>query len=41
MPTPKKPATQTDHRSAKTGEYVTPGYAKKHPATTVKETRKK
>jgi len=27
-------------RSAKTGRYVTEKYAKKHPATTVSETRK-
>lgn len=34
------PKTQTRHRSAKTGRYVTERYAKKHPATTVKETDK-
>lgn len=28
-------------RSAKTGRYVTPGYAKAHPSTTVTETRSK
>ncbi|NND23548.1 MAG: multidrug transporter [Acidimicrobiia bacterium] len=28
------------HRSAKTGEYVTERYAKKHPSTTVRETDK-
>ena len=31
----------THFRSAKTGRYVTEGYAKKHPSTTVKETDKK
>lgn len=30
-----------DYRSAKTGQFVKPGYAKTHPSTTVKETRKK
>jgi hypothetical protein len=29
------------YRSAKTGKYVKPSYAKSHPATTVKETDKK
>ena len=29
-----------DCRCAKTGKYVTPKYAKKHPATTVCEKRK-
>jgi hypothetical protein len=37
--------TETHHRDAKTGQYVTEKYAKKHPATTVTEhdkvTRKK
>lgn len=28
-------------RSAKTGEFVTNEYARKHPSTTVKETTKK
>jgi hypothetical protein len=28
------------NRSAKTGHYVTEAFAKKHPATTVKETSK-
>lgn len=28
---------KTDYRSAKTGEFVTEQYAKKHPDTTVKE----
>ena len=37
---PKKP-TRTDNRSAKTGRFVTERYAKTHPSTTVKETRKK
>jgi len=27
------------HRSAVTGRYVGPGYAKKHPKTTVKESK--
>lgn len=27
------------YRSAKTGKYVTPKYAKSHPATTVKESK--
>lgn len=27
------------HRSAKTGQYVTEKYAKKHPSTTVQETK--
>lgn len=30
----------TRYRSAKNGQYVKPGYAKKHPNTTVKETDK-
>ena len=29
------------HRSAVTGKYVTRDYAKKHPRTTVAETKKK
>ncbi|SKC53410.1 hypothetical protein SAMN05660236_1338 [Ohtaekwangia koreensis] len=33
--------TMSKYRSAKTGEYVKPGYAKTHPATTVKESDKK
>jgi hypothetical protein len=33
--------TTTSHRSAKSGQYVTKKFADKHPATTVKETRKK
>jgi hypothetical protein len=32
--------TVTHHRSAKTGQYVSENYAKKHPNTTVKETDK-
>ncbi len=36
-----KKSTTTHYRSAKTGQYVTKDYAKKHPATTVKETDKK
>lgn len=36
-----KRATTTRHRSAKSGRYVTKRYADKHPATTVKETRRK
>jgi hypothetical protein len=36
-PTPK---TTTDYRSAKSGQFVKEGYAKKHPSTTVKETNK-
>lgn len=31
---------KVDYRSAKTGQYVKEGYAKTHPATTVKETSK-
>jgi hypothetical protein len=31
----------TDHRSAKTGRFVTEKYADSHKSTTVKETRKK
>lgn len=30
----------SSNRSAKTGRYVTAGYAKRHPATTVTEKRK-
>lgn len=30
----------SNHRSAKTGRFVTPQYAKSHPSTTVKETKK-
>lgn len=37
----KTTPTTTRHRSAKTGEYVTEEYAKKHPSTTVKEKDKK
>lgn len=33
--------TTTMYRSAKTGRAVTKDYAKKHPATTVKETNKR
>lgn len=34
-------AKKVNYRSAKTGQYVKEDYAKKHPATTVKETEKK
>ncbi|MFZ5554950.1 MAG: hypothetical protein ACOZCO_17705 [Bacteroidota bacterium] len=37
----KKSTTQKVSRSAKTGKFVKPGYAKKHPATTVTEKMKK
>jgi len=33
---PKKP-TVTNHRNAKTGEFVTKDYVKKHPSTTTTE----
>lgn len=33
----KKQSTPPDHRSAKTGRFVTEEYAKRHPATTVRE----
>jgi len=33
-----KRKTRTNYRRADTGEYTTPGYAKKHPNTTVRET---
>jgi hypothetical protein len=36
----KKKGTHTGYRDAGTGKWVTPGYAKKHPKTTVKETVK-
>jgi len=32
-----KPKTPPKYRDAGTGQYVKPGYAKKHPKTTVKE----
>lgn len=32
------PSKQLTYRSARTGEYVTEQYAKRHPVTTVKET---
>lgn len=32
-----KVPTQTSHRSSRTGKFVTPGYAKRHPATTERE----
>jgi hypothetical protein len=32
-----KESRKTVYRSAKTGEFVTPRFAKKHPATTEKE----
>lgn len=35
-----KPSKGSNHRSAVTGRYVKPGYAKAHPSTTVKEKRK-
>jgi hypothetical protein len=37
----KKPSKGSDYRRADTGRYTTEKYAKKHPKTTVKETRKK
>lgn len=37
---PKNEKKIEHYRDAKTGEYVTPEYAKKHPSTTVKETDK-
>lgn len=33
----KKPPATPDYRSAKTGQFVTESYAKRHPATTVRE----
>jgi hypothetical protein len=36
----KKAKTRTMYRSAKTGRTVSKSYAKNHPATTEKETRK-
>jgi len=36
----KKRAKNVRYRSAVTGHFVTEGYAKKHPKTTVKETVK-
>lgn len=35
----KKPTTPPKFRRADTGRYTTPGYAKKHPKTTVKESK--
>jgi hypothetical protein len=37
----KKSSGGASHRNAKNGRYVTEGYAKKHPDTTVRESRKK
>jgi hypothetical protein len=37
----KSSSVKTNFRSAKTGEFVKPGFAKKHPSTTVKESDKK
>jgi hypothetical protein len=34
----KKRRTLTAHRDAVTGQWVTPGYAQRHPKTRVKET---
>lgn len=34
----KKKRTRKVSRDAKTGQFVTPDYAKKHPSTTVVET---
>ena len=36
---PKKGSKPPKYRSADTGRYVKPGYAKKHPKTTVKESK--
>jgi hypothetical protein len=36
-----KSKTKTVNRSAKTGKFVTPGYAKTHKSTTVTERTKK
>jgi hypothetical protein len=36
----KTRGTHKVYRDAGTGEFVTPGYAKKHPKTTVEETVK-
>ena len=33
----KKAKTRTQYRSAVTGKFVTPEYARNHPRTTVKE----
>jgi hypothetical protein len=43
-PTAKRsaaPKSPPKYRSADTGKYVKPGYAKTHPKTTVKETDRK
>jgi len=37
----RKGSTRKIYRSAKTGEFVTKKYAKRHPSTTVAETAKK
>jgi len=37
----RKGSTRKIHRSAKTGRFVTPKYAKSHPSTSVTETTKK
>jgi hypothetical protein len=41
MAAKKKPAPSGPSRSAITGHFVTPGYAKTHPKTTVTERPKK
>jgi hypothetical protein len=46
MPAPRKEVPKmadkkTVHRDSKSGEFVTPDYAKKHPSTTEKERVKK
>jgi hypothetical protein len=41
MASANKGGSTSSYRSAKTGKYVKPGYAKTHPATTVKESNKK
>ncbi len=33
----KKPPVTPDYRSAKTGQFVTEQFAKRHPSTTVRE----
>lgn len=37
--TPSAPKSPPKYRSADTGQYVTPKYAKTHPKTTVKESK--
>jgi hypothetical protein len=36
---PKAPKSPPKYRRADTGKYTTPGYAKTHPKTTVKESK--